>query len=67
MPQGPAGARACPGGSQPLYRAYNATRDGAPNHRYTTSATLLDAMVGAGWVLEGEALTRVFACVPEQR
>lgn len=67
MPQGPAGARACPGGSQPLYRVYNATRGGAPNHRYTTSAALLDAMVGAGWVMEGEALTRVFACVPEQR
>ena len=67
MPEGAANARTCPVGSQPLYRAYNAMRDGAPNHRYTTSAPLLDAMIGAGWVMEGEAVTRVFACVPEQR
>ncbi len=67
MPQGPADARTCPPGGQPLYRAFNAMRDGAPNHRYTTSAPVLDAMVGAGWVMEGEAVTRVFACVPEQR
>ena len=55
----------CPTGSVPLYRAYNAMRGGAPNHRYTTRASTLDAMIAQGWIMEGEANTRVFACVPQ--
>jgi hypothetical protein len=39
---------------------------GAPNHRYMTDPALLDAMVAQGWIMEGEAATRVFACVPAQ-
>ena len=54
----------CPSGTAPLYRAYNAMRGGAPNHRYTTRAATLDAMIAQGWIMEGEANTRVFACVP---
>jgi uncharacterized delta-60 repeat protein len=59
-----AGNGTCPVGLRPLYRAYNGMLGGAPNHRYTTSPATLDAMLAAGWQLEGEANTRVFACVP---
>jgi hypothetical protein len=55
----------CPAGSIPLYRLYNNGMGGAPNHRYTTSVTTLDQMVGAGWTFEGNGITKVFACVPE--
>jgi hypothetical protein len=51
---------------QPLYRAYNNGMSGAPNHRYTTDPAVLDAMIAQGWIMEGEAATRVFACVPAQ-
>jgi len=66
MPEGAAGARTCPAGTQPLYRAYNNGMSGAPNHRYTTDPAVLDAMIAQGWIMEGEATTRVFACVPMQ-
>jgi hypothetical protein len=39
---------------------------GAPNHRYTTDPALLDQLIAQGWSMEGEAQTRVFACVPVQ-
>jgi uncharacterized delta-60 repeat protein len=64
LPSGPAGTGSCPEGSQPLYRAYNDGIGGAPNHRYTTDPALLDQMIAQGWIMEGEATTRVFACVP---
>jgi uncharacterized delta-60 repeat protein len=54
----------CPAGTVALYRAYNNGQGGAPNHRYTTSRDILDQMLAAGWVFEGQAATRVFACVP---
>jgi uncharacterized delta-60 repeat protein len=66
MPEGALGARTCPAGTQPLYRAYNQGAGGVPNHRYTTDPAVLDAMIVQGWVMEGEAATRVFACVPVQ-
>jgi len=66
MPAGAAGARTCPAGTQPLYRTYNNGMSGAPNHRYTTDPAVLDAMIAQGWIMEGEATTRVFACVPTQ-
>ena len=66
LPEGTPGARQCPSGMQPLYRAYNNFADGAPNHRYTIEAGILDAMTARGWIMEGEAATRVFACVPAQ-
>jgi len=66
MPEGAAGARTCPSGTQPLYRAYNSGGGGAPNHRLTTDPAVLDAMIAQGWIMEGEAATRVFACVPAQ-
>jgi uncharacterized delta-60 repeat protein len=55
----------CPAGAGPLYRAYNNGQGGAPNHRYTTSMATLNTMLAQGWVFEGDANTRVFACVPQ--
>jgi YVTN family beta-propeller protein len=55
----------CTGGTIPLYRLYNNFMGGAPNHRYTTSLTTLNMMVAAGWVFEGNAATKTFACVPQ--
>jgi len=66
MPAGPAGQGNCRPPTQPLYRTYNNGMSGAPNHRYTTDPAVLDAMVAQGWIMEGEAATRVFACVPAQ-
>ena len=55
----------CSAGTIPLYRAYNNGMGGAPNHRYTTSLTILNQMLAAGWVFEGNGNTMVFACVPQ--
>jgi hypothetical protein len=64
LPAGlPAGAT-CGPDTRPLYRAYNNGQGGAPNHRYTTDAAVLDVMLAQGWTMEGERDTRVFACVP---
>ena len=54
----------CPAGTAPLYRLYNNGQGGAPNHRYTDDLALLDAMVAHGWIFEGDASTKVFACIP---
>ena len=64
LPVGPAGRGTCGTATQPVYRAYNDGQGGAPNHRYTTDPAVLDAMIAQGWIMEGEAATRVFACVP---
>ena len=66
LPVGAEGARDCPPGTVRLHRAYNNMITGAPNHRYTTDPSLLDAMIAQGWTMEGEAATRVFACLPAQ-
>ena len=67
MAEGAPGAATCSAGTQPLFRAYNNGKSGAPNHRYTTDPAVLDAMIAQGWTMEGEAATRVFACVPLQQ
>jgi uncharacterized delta-60 repeat protein len=54
----------CPAGSVALYRAYNNSLGGAPNHRYTDDPAILTDMLNQGWALEGDARTKVFACVP---
>ena len=64
LPVGAPGFGGCPPGSAPLYRLYNDGQGGAPNHRYTDELALLNQMVAQGWVFEGEATTKVFACVP---
>jgi hypothetical protein len=55
----------CAAGTVPLYRAYDNGMGGAPNHRYTTSLDILNQMIAAGWVFEGNGDTKVFACVPQ--
>jgi probable HAF family extracellular repeat protein len=55
----------CAVGTIPLYRLYNNGMGGAPNHRYTTSETILNQMMAAGWIFEGNGDTKVFACVPQ--
>jgi len=54
----------CGTGTIPLYRVFNNGMGGAPNHRYTTSLTILNQMIAAGWTFEGNGNTMVFACVP---
>jgi hypothetical protein len=49
----------------PSMGLYDNGMGGAPNHRCTTSIPILDAMIAAGWVFEGNGNTRVFACVPQ--
>jgi len=66
LPTGAEGSRVCAPGSSPLYRAYNDGRGGAANHRYTPDPAVLDAMIAQGWIMEGEAQSRVFACLPLQ-
>ncbi len=53
----------CPTGTVPLYRLYNDARNGAPNHRYTTQATVRAAMIAEGWIPEGAGIG-VTGCVP---
>jgi Repeat of unknown function (DUF5648) len=55
----------CPPGTIALYRLYNNGMGGAPNHRYTTSISVLLEMIAAGWIFEGNGITKVFACVPQ--
>ncbi len=42
---------ACPSGTKAVYRLYNKRAD--VNHRYTTDAAVVDAMLTKGYVLEG--------------
>lgn len=53
----------CPTGTTVLYRLYSG-REGAPEHRLTTSAATFDEMRLSGWIFEGDARTAAFACVP---
>jgi len=53
----------CEGATIPLYRLYNDGMGGAPNHRFTTSASLRLEMIAQGWIPEGAGLG-VIGCVP---
>jgi len=55
-------AALCPAGTQPLYRAYNNSMGGVPNHRFTTQRSTLDLMVLIGWQQEGDY--GMAGCVP---
>ena len=59
----PDAAGTCTGGTVPLYRLYNNSSNGVPNHRYTTSTALRAQMVAQGWVPEGFGIG-VIGCVP---
>jgi hypothetical protein len=65
LPQGVPGQGTCPAGAAPLYRLYNNGQSGVPNHRYTDSLAIFNQMLAQGWIFEGEAVTKVFACVPQ--
>jgi hypothetical protein len=54
----------CPAGTTILYRLYNNGMGGAPNHRFTTSATTFNEMLAAGYIFEGDGRTGASACVP---
>jgi murein DD-endopeptidase MepM/ murein hydrolase activator NlpD len=45
----------CPASTRPVFRLYNNGMGGEPNHRYTTSWPVIDAMQTQGWLLEGVA------------
>jgi len=49
----PTTAGACATGYTKVYRLYNNGKSGAPNHRYTTSATVRTQMINQGWMPEG--------------
>lgn len=53
----------CPAGSVPVYRLWNARVD--TNHRYTTSASVRDAMLARGYVAEGYGPDIVDMCAPQ--
>ena len=53
---------ACPAGTVPVHRVFNARRDA--NHRYVTSATIRDQMVADGWIAEGYGPDAVAMCSP---
>lgn len=46
----------CPVGTAALYRLYNNGQGAAPNHRYTTCASIRDRMASRGWIAEGVAM-----------
>jgi hypothetical protein len=54
----------CQAGSIPVYRLYNNGMGGAPNHRFTTNATVRSQMISAGWVPEGNGIGVGF-CSPQ--
>ena len=54
----------CAAGTAPLYRIYNRSMSGAPNHRLTASRTLRDQMVAQGWEAEGDGVDVIYACTP---
>jgi len=55
----PAAAVQCPQQTRPVYRLYNNGLGGEPNHRYTTSWTVISTMQAQSWLLEG-----VVMCAP---
>jgi hypothetical protein len=60
----PNASGACPAGHLPVYRLYNNGQGGAPNHRFTTSATIRTQMIASGYVAEGAGIG-VGMCSPQ--
>jgi alpha-N-acetylglucosaminidase len=46
----------CPGDEQPVYRLYNNGQGGAPNHRFTTDASVRAQMLASGYIAEGTGI-----------
>jgi hypothetical protein len=55
----------CPAGNIPVFRLYNNGQGGAPNHRFTTTASLQVRMIAEGWLAEGNG-PGVGMCSPAQ-
>jgi len=53
---------ACPAGTTALYRAYNNSMGGVPNHRFLTDLGELNYMISLGWTREGDY--GIMGCVP---
>ena len=51
---------ACPAGTLPVYRVFNARRDA--NHRYVTSLAARATMLASGWIAEGDGPDAVVMC-----
>lgn len=52
----------CPTGMTALLRAYNNGMGGVPNHRFMTELAVLNFMIAAGWIREGDY--GMAGCVP---
>ena len=55
---------ACPATTSALYRLYNNSQGGAPDHRYTTDAVVRESTLSQGWIAEGAGTVGVTACAP---
>lgn len=53
----------CPSDTVPVYRLFNNGMGGTPNHRYTISSEVRDAMISEGWTPEGYGIGVEF-CSP---
>jgi hypothetical protein len=60
----PASDGTCAPGMAPVYRFYNANRNGAPNHIYTPARSHGVELLAAGWLAEGMGPDIVAFCVP---
>ncbi len=54
----------CTAGLTPVYRFYDKSRGGAPNHRYTTDLVVREQMIAQGWAPEGLGPDAVQMCSP---
>lgn len=62
----PDAAGRCVAGAFPVYRMYNNSQGGAPNHRFTTHLpTVVDFVANRGWVDEGSGPIGVAMCSPQ--
>ena len=55
----------CPASTLPVYRLYNNGQGAAPNHRYTTDASVRQQMIAQGWIPEGYGTLGVIMCSPQ--
>jgi YVTN family beta-propeller protein len=54
----------CAAGTAPLFRDYNNSMGGAPNHRLTGDLDIRNLMPTLGWLAEGNGPLVIFACTP---
>ena len=54
----------CPAGFAPVYRFYNGSQGGAPNHRYTTDTAVKAQMLAKSYTQEGPLPGLAFMCAP---